>query len=70
MRGFLIKRIAQRVENTLCASTENLKMAGKIIAIASGKNKTEAIVGALRTEMLNTLITDEYTARRVMMLTN
>lgn len=55
-------------ENTMCASTEDLKNAGRTIAVASGKNKAEAIVGALRTGLVDTLITDEYTAGRVLAL--
>lgn len=53
-------------ENTLCASKENLKQAKQTIAVASGKDKTEAIVGALRTQIIDTLITDEYTAKRIL----
>ncbi len=53
-------------ENTLCASKENLKNAKQTIAVASGEDKTEAIVGALRTQIIDTLITDEYTAKRIL----
>jgi len=53
-------------ENTLCASRDNLKNAKETIAIACGIDKTEAIVGALRTKIIDTLITDEYTARRIL----
>lgn len=52
-------------ENTLCAQREDLKNAKQTIAVASGKDKTEAIVGALRTQMIDTMITDEYTARNI-----
>jgi len=52
-------------ENTLCASRENLKNAKQTIAIACGEEKTEAIIGALRTRLIDTLITDEYTAKRI-----
>lgn len=55
-------------ENTLCASESNLKNAKEAIAVACGTDKAEAIVGALRTGMVNTLITDEHTARRVLEL--
>ena len=48
------------------ASVENIKYAKESVAIACGKEKAEAIVGALRTKMVDTLITDEYTARRVL----
>lgn len=53
-------------ENTLCVSKENLKNAKETVAVACGKDKTEAIVGALNTGILDTFITDEYTARRIL----
>ena len=53
-------------ENTLCASVENLKNAKETIAVASGENKVEAINGALKTGIIDTLITDEYTARKIL----
>ena len=53
-------------ENTLCASKENLKNAKQTIAVACGDDKTEAIIGALRTRAIDTLITDEYTAKKIL----
>lgn len=53
-------------ENILCASVENIKNARESIAIACGKEKAEAIAGALRTNMIDTLITDEHTARQIL----
>lgn len=55
-------------ENTLCASVSNIKNAKETIAIACGKEKAEAIAGALRTNTIDTLITDEYTARQILEL--
>ena len=52
--------------NTLCASVENIKNAKESVAIACGKEKAEAIAGALRTKMIDTLITDECTAREIL----
>lgn len=52
-------------ENTLCASKEHLKSAKNTIALACGDEKTEAIIGALRTQLIDTLITDEYTAQKI-----
>ena len=52
--------------DTLCASVDNIKNAKESVAIACGKEKAEAIIGALRTNMIDILITDEYTARRVL----
>lgn len=59
-------RLVNLYENTLCASLDNIKNAKETIAIACGKEKTEAIVGALRTNAIDTLITDEHTARRIL----
>ena len=53
-------------ENTLCASADNIKNAKESIAIACGKEKVEAIAGALRTKIIDTLITDEHTARQIL----
>ncbi|MBQ4543286.1 MAG: hypothetical protein IJA19_03860 [Clostridia bacterium] len=53
-------------ENTLSASKDNLKNAKETVAVACGQDKTSAIAGALRTGLINTLITDEYTARRIL----
>ena len=52
-------------ENTLCAAKENLKNAKQTIAVACGKDKVEAITGALKTQMIDVLITDEYTAKYI-----
>ena len=53
-------------ENTLCASEENLENAGETIAVACGDDKADAIYGALSTGTVDTLITDEYTARKIL----
>ena len=58
--------ILELYENTLCASRENIKNARETIALASGKGKAEAIAGALYTGMIDTLITDEYTAKSIL----
>lgn len=52
--------------NTLCASVDNIRNAKESIAIACGEEKAEAIAGALRTGMIDTLITDEHTARQIL----
>lgn len=54
--------------DTLCASVENLKNAKQTVAVACGDDKVCAIVGALRTGMIDTLITDEYTASQILEL--
>ncbi len=53
-------------ENTLCASVDNIKNAKESIAIACGDDKVMAIKGALKTGLIDTLITDEYTARKIL----
>lgn len=53
-------------KNTLCASADNIKNSRRSIAIACGDNKVAAISGALRTKIIDTLITDEYTARKIL----
>lgn len=53
-------------ENTLCASESNLKNAKESIAVACGRDKVAAIIGALHTGMVDTLITDEHTARLIL----
>ena len=53
-------------KNTLCASISDIKKAKQTIAIAFGDNKAKAIAGALRTKIISTLITDEYTARKIL----
>ena len=53
-------------ENKLCASVRNLKNAKETVAIACGKEKAAAIAAALRTGAVDTLITDERTARQIL----
>lgn len=53
-------------ENTLCASVDDLKKAKETVAVACGSDKAEAISGALKTGVVDTLITDEYTAKKVL----
>lgn len=53
-------------ENTLCASAEHITKAKQTIAIACGNDKISAIAGALRTKLISTLITDEYTAKQIL----
>ena len=52
--------------NTLRASAENLKRAKQVVAVACGDEKAAAIRGALKTGIVDTLITDEYTAQNVL----
>lgn len=52
-------------DNTLCASYENIKNAKQTVAVACGDNKVKAIKGALKTKLINVLITDEFTAKQI-----
>lgn len=53
-------------ENTLCASVDNIRNAKQTVAIACGNNKVTAIAGALKTKLIDTLITDEHTAKQIL----
>ncbi len=53
-------------ENTLCAGADSIRRAKQTIAIACGNDKVAAIAGALRTKLIDTLITDEYTAKQIL----
>ena len=53
-------------QNTLCATEKDLRAARQTVGIACGNNKTEAICGALKTGILDVLVTDEYTARQIL----
>lgn len=44
---------------------EQLKKIPRVIGIAGGKNKIDAILGALSGRLINILITDQYTAKRI-----
>ena len=59
-------RFVDLYENTLCASKEDLKNAKETVAVACGADKVQAIIGALLTKTVDTLITDEYTATRIL----
>lgn len=52
-------------DSSLCASAENLKNAKSTVAVACSDKKLDAISGALRTELIDVLITDEYTAKKL-----
>ena len=57
---------ADFLERTISISFDNLKKVPCIIGIAGGKQKHKAILGALRTGYINTLITDEETAKNIL----
>lgn len=53
-------------DNTLCASADDIRNSKQTIAVACGNNKVGAIQGALRSNLIDVLITDEYTAKQVL----
>ena len=52
--------------NSLCASVESIRRIGETVAVACGNKKAQAIACAMRTQLLNTLITDEHTAKAIL----
>ncbi len=52
-------------KNTLCATFDNIKNAKKVIAVACGQNKIDAIVSALKSNAITHFITDEETAKAI-----
>lgn len=59
-------KLIETNDQTLRISAECLKNAGKKIAIAYGNDKVDAIIGAMKTGFVDTLVTDEYTARMIL----
>jgi DNA-binding transcriptional regulator LsrR (DeoR family) len=46
-------------------SLEDLRKADRVMALAGGESKTEAIAGALRMGIIDVLVTDKFTAARL-----
>jgi DNA-binding transcriptional regulator LsrR (DeoR family) len=46
-------------------SLEDLRKADRVMALAGGASKTQAIAGALRTGLIDVLVTDKFTAARL-----
>ncbi len=61
--GEPVQYIAQDI---MSIELQDLARVPDVIAIASGEKKVDAIIGASRAKYINTLITDELTAMRVM----
>ena len=62
------KPCTDAIRGILGIDLKQLKRARRVIGIAGGVNKAEAILGALRGRYVNSLVTDEVTARRVLEL--
>jgi DNA-binding transcriptional regulator LsrR (DeoR family) len=60
---FIQSEVSRR---TIGISPECLAEAGKVICLVSGVEKSRSILGALKTNIIDILITDEITARAVM----
>ena len=53
-------------QEIMSVDLEILKQVPEVIAVAGGVQKVEAIIGASRAKYINTLITDEFTALKVL----
>ncbi|MCB1621298.1 MAG: sugar-binding transcriptional regulator [Thiothrix sp.] len=53
-------------ERVIGISLEELSRVERVVGLAGGESKTEAIVGALHTGILDVLITDKFTAKRLL----
>lgn len=63
MKGNLIH--SDLDERVIGISLESMRKLSRMVGVAGGSEKFEAILGALRGSFINTLITDTYTARRL-----
>ena len=52
-------------ERTIAAPVSALRRAARVIAIAAGRHKVEGIIGACRTGLIHTLVTDQPTAEAI-----
>lgn len=52
-------------ERVIGISLEDLKRADRVMALAGGESKTEAISGALKLGIIDVLVTDKFTAARL-----
>ncbi len=70
--GWVFNKNGQLIDcevNERVASTQLIANPGKpVYAIAAGEEKVYAILGALRSKFINGLITNEYTAERLLMI--
>ena len=56
-------------ERVIGISLEDLKRASRVMALAGGQSKTEAIGGALKLGIIDVLVTDKFTAARLTSVT-
>lgn len=55
-------------DRTIAAPVESLRRAARVIAIAAGRHKVRGIIGACRTGLIHTLVTDQPTADEILRL--
>jgi DNA-binding transcriptional regulator LsrR (DeoR family) len=68
LRFFDLKGNAVRTpldERVIGISLEELTKVERVVALAGGEKKTAAIAGALRVGVIDTLVTDKFTAQRL-----
>lgn len=53
-------------DRVIGASLDDIKGINRVVGVAGGLEKVDAIVGAIRGRCINTLITDQYTARKLL----
>ncbi len=59
-------KLLEPYDYTLCASSDNLKKIKTTVAVACGNAKVQAISGALKTGLIDILITDECTVKQIL----
>jgi DNA-binding transcriptional regulator LsrR (DeoR family) len=52
-------------ERVIGISLEDLRKANRVMALAGGESKTQAIAGALKLGVIDVLVTDKFTAARL-----
>jgi deoxyribonucleoside regulator len=61
-------KVCQAVRGVVGADLKQIRNAKRVIGVASGASKAEAILGALRGHYVNVLVTDDLAAQRVLEL--
>jgi DNA-binding transcriptional regulator LsrR (DeoR family) len=58
------------MERIIGASLDQLRSIDCVVAVAGGLNKATSVLGALRTGVIDVLVTDDIAARRVLEMTS
>ncbi|MFD4957812.1 sugar-binding transcriptional regulator [Microbacterium sp. NPDC058389] len=68
--GLLVARDGRLIRDldarTIAANEEQLRAIPEVIGVAGGRNKTDAVMAALRSGLVNSLVTDSGLARRLL----